>query len=200
MPLARLGTSLVYFAHVPKTGGSSVTAYLAARGRVALYHAKALDWLPCSPQHIHADLQKILFPQGFADHSFTILRDPVARMQSEYAFRARRAARHGRGIRGFDQWVPHVLERYPGDPYMLDNHLRPQSAFVLPGMTLFRYEDGLDRVFDWLDSLAGDAPPAHREWQKKTGSEAITMRPETEARIRAAYEVDYAFLAGARFA
>jgi len=34
MPLARIADKLLFFAHIPKTGGSSVEAYLDAKGPV----------------------------------------------------------------------------------------------------------------------------------------------------------------------
>ena len=194
MPLARLGQALVFFAHIPKTGGTSVEAYLQAKGRMALHHSRSGDWLGVSPQHMHAAVQRALFPDGFCDHAFTVLRDPVARLQSEYRYRIGHAENRGVAIAPFDDWVRVVFRRFRKNPSMLDNHIRPQAEFVTPGMRLFRLEDGLDAVFDWIDTLGGDPAPAPREHRKDLSRIEVSMRPETEARIRAFYAGDYQLL------
>lgn len=190
MPLARLGSSLVYFAHIPKTGGTSIETYLRARGRLALHNNRGKKFLACSPQHIHADLFKALFGKAFCDFSFAVLRDPVARFQSEYRHRAKRAEEAGREIQPFDIWAPHVLKRALDDPFLFDNHLRPQSEFVVPDMRLFRLENGLDAVFDWLDRIGEATAPGPREWRRNLTHVEVAMSGETEALIREFYAAD----------
>ena len=167
MPLARVGSALLFFAHIPKTGGTSVEAYLTAKGRMALHYSKSDAWLRCSPQHIHAEAYGALFPPGFFDHAFCVLRDPVARLKSEYRYRIGHAETRGKTIEPFDDWVPQVFRRFAKNPYMLDNHIRPQAQFLSPGMKLFRLEDGLDLVFDWIDAVTGDATPGTAGMEKE---------------------------------
>ena len=195
MPLARLGQTLLYFAHIPKTGGTSVETYLRAKGQVALHHNKPGEWLKCSPQHMQAALVTAFFPPGFCDHSFTVLRDPVARLKSEYRHRIGRAAARGRQIAPFDAWAPRVLGLALKNPYVLDNHLRPQAEFVTPQMRLFRLEDGLDPVYDWIDTLSVDPAPAPRDWKRNLTHIDVSMSDETEALVREFYAADYDLLA-----
>lgn len=195
MPLAKLGQTLVFFAHIPKTGGTSVETYLRAKGQVTMHSATELDWLPCSPQHMHGALFEALVEPGFCDHSFAMLRDPVERMISEYRHRAKRAADRGKHVASFDEWAPRVLKLSRNRPYLYDNHLRPQAEFVTSGMRLFRLEDGLDPVYDWIDTLGGDPCAPSRAWKRNLSHVAVEMTPETEAFIRDFYAVDYALLA-----
>lgn len=196
MPLARIGQSLLFFVHIPKTGGSSIESYLAAKGSLALRHAKDLGWSKCSVQHIHAAIYRPLIRAGFYDHGFAILRDPVARLTSEYRYRAGQAARRaGKQMAPFDDWVARSFLHYERNPYVLDNHIRPQAEFVVPGLQLFRFEAGLEPVFDWIDDVTGDATAAPREWRLKTDAPEVDIAPATDAAIRAFYAVDYALMA-----
>lgn len=196
MPLARLGDTLVYFAHVPKAGGTSVETYLRAKGRLALHHNRSGDWLKCSPQHIHAEVGEALFGTGFWDHAFAVIREPVARLQSEYRHRLHRAEARGRDIAPFDEWAPKVLRQSLDEPYMFDNHLRPQAEFVAEGMKLFRLENGLDAVFDWIDAISGDSTPAPREWKRNLGHVEVETSAATRALIREFYAGDYELISG----
>ncbi|WP_137699669.1 sulfotransferase family 2 domain-containing protein [Marimonas lutisalis] len=197
MPLARIGQTLLYFAHIPKTGGTSIEAYLREKGEVAMHHTRPGDWSACSPQHIHAAVHTTLFRPGFCDHAFAVLRDPLARLQSEYRYRAAQVKkRKGLDIQPFDDWITKTFRRYGKNPYVFDNHIRPQVEFLSEGMELFALEDGLDRVFDWIDHVTGDSRAVPRRWEKKLAPIPITMSEETRARIEEFYAADYTFLAG----
>ncbi|MDQ2092093.1 sulfotransferase family 2 domain-containing protein [Marimonas arenosa] len=196
MPLARLGNKLVFFAHIPKTGGTSVETYLRSKGRLALHHNRSGEWLKCSPQHMQAEVYTAMFGSDFWDHAFAVIRDPVARLQSEYRHRTRRAAARERDIAPFDIWAPRVLRRALDDPYLLDNHLRPQAEFVCEDTTLFRLEDGLEPVFDWIDEISGDATPMPRDWKRNLSHVDVGMSAETELLIRDFYADDERLLAG----
>ncbi|MHC0054799.1 sulfotransferase family 2 domain-containing protein [Actibacterium sp. D379-3] len=157
MPLARVGSLLLFYAHVPKTGGSSVEAYLQAKGRLALLDEGLSDWNRSTPQHLHRAVYQRLVPREFYDHGFATLRDPLARLISEYRYRSKtykpfKQSLHrliapagvkraeatritvGRGkiVADFDRWVPRIFRAYAKDPYLLDNHIRPQVEFVAP--------------------------------------------------------------------
>ena len=54
-----------------------------------------------------------------------------------------------------DAWAERVLARWRRNPYVLDNHLRPQHEFVLPGTEVYRLEDGLPHVVAELDRRHG---------------------------------------------
>src|SRR6056297_3622976 len=116
MPLVSAGGRRLFFAHVPKTGGSSLEDYLAERfGPLAwLDRYWELRWkdggcreagLRVSPQHLAAEDALRLLP-GPSDWSFALVRDPVARIVSEYRFQARAPGRRRRLAElGFSSWL-----------------------------------------------------------------------------------------------
>lgn len=222
MPLARINGVLLYFAHVPKTGGSTVEAYLAAKGKLALLTKHTLDWSRCTVQHAEARIFNNLLGAGFCDAGFTVVRDPKARLVSEYRMRAaigdaraiggsvpgalrlRRAMRaYAPGLLtsdaapffpSFDSWTPRILDAYRHDPYVNDNHIRPQVEFVDPAHRAFRFEDGFEPVFAWIDAATGTPPVAERGHLRKAGVIPVRCSPETDALIRSFYAEDYALL------
>lgn len=131
-----------------------------------------------SPQHLHAAPMRQLYGKGETfdqhdfDYVFTTVREPLKRIESEYAFLRHRLG--GRpelrqfGIeakpkkpgekarsKSADDFVKRVLKRYPVDPYMLDNHIRPQVEFLCFEPEIFRVEDGLEAIRKRLDGILG---------------------------------------------
>lgn len=209
MPLVRINSYLLHFVHVPKTGGSSIKSYLAEKGKVALYCWPPVEWGRTSPQHMDSAAHSAMVPNGFCDASFIVFRDPVERMVSEFRYRAARGStalglEHARcdtveWIDGailtgsFDRWVDIVLNLYKSDPFLYDNHIRPQSEFWCEGLTLFFFEDGIERVFDWIDQTC-DLP--ERAIAPKAANRSpripVEMSDRTRRRIEAFYAADYA--------
>lgn len=220
MPLARIGGRVLLFVHIPKTGGTSVEAYLRAKGAVAL-HGQGAGWSRLPLQHLHREAWTEVAPAGFWDAGFAILRDPKARLISEFRMRAEplspklrplgwlRAARNrleGRPTYGlrlenriefldFDAWVPRVFEATRRDPLHRSNHLRPQADFVDPALTLFRFEDGLDPVFRWIDAIAGTPPAPGPFHERRSEPIPVACAPGTDRAIRDFYAEDYALIA-----
>ena len=156
MPLAEIAGKRIFFAHIPKTGGSSLEAWMAEAGRLQWRGRKPLAGMPCTPQHMEAALYAPLLEKEPPDAAFAVIRAPEARLVSEYRYRRAQVKRKGaREMPPFSRWVRRAFRLYGEDPYFLDNHIRPQTHFVQEGMRLFRYEDGLDPVFDWLEALTG---------------------------------------------
>ncbi len=87
LPLARIAGTLLFFVHVPKTGGTSIEAYMRAKGAVALAGTRRHGWSRTTPQHIQRELFQDMVPPEFYDHGFVVLRDPKARLLSEFRMR-----------------------------------------------------------------------------------------------------------------
>ncbi len=190
MPLARIGEKILFFTHIPKTGGSSVEAYLDQKGAVALRFKRRLGWSETTAQHMEARIHTRLVPDGFFDASFAVLRDPVARMVSEYRYRRDRYE----GQRAFPDWVRAAFDAYGRDEYVYDNHIRPQAEFLRQGMVLFRLEAGMQAVCDWIDRETG-TPAATRDiWEKKSTSNKITVPDDLRDEINTFYKADYTVL------
>jgi hypothetical protein len=218
MPLARIGSVLLYFAHIPKTGGSSVEAYLRQKGPLAGLQSRTHGWSRTTFQHAHRTVFADLFREGFCDAGFTIVRDPIARLASAYRMRVSLGDTHGparrlpRPVRRLvqaalpeprsplpvDAWVPRVFSAYARNPYLHDNHIRPQAEFVDPSHRVFRFEAGLDPVFDWIDAVTGTQPAPERPHHRRSEPVPVEASEATEASIRAFYAADYDMLARLR--
>ena len=221
MPLARIGTTMVYFSHIPKAGGSSVETYLRTKGTVALV-SKGDRWGKSSPQHMPLAIADRWIPEAFCDARFAVVRDPVDRLASTFRMRAvpdRMRPGNPLGwltglpgrLRGaplfrirvlrvpvlidFRSWVVLVLALRRLFPSMHDNHLRPQVEFVDEEMTLFRLEDGLEPVFDWIDRLAGSARSPGTFHQRKGKALPLEIGADLRDRIRRHYARDCEMIA-----
>ncbi len=190
MPILRLGPTLLYFAHIPKTGGTSVERYLASKGPLSFQSPHKPEGMVITPQHAHARLVRTLFDEGFFSHSFAVLRDPVDRLISEYRWRTGQSKRARKGgvvarrfgrkrILGFDEWVPLVLRKYRDNPLINDNHIRPQAEFVDGIETLFAFEDGFAPIYDWIDAATGTAPGPRDAHEKQSAGDRPVPSAET---------------------
>ena len=207
MPSLTLPDRLIWFAHCPKAGGTSVEQVMVARWGNAVGHLHwgwDLWWRrggwrvadpPNSPQHlIWADVERAL-PRA-PDAVFALVRDPVARIASEH--RWQRQGRRGTALGKALAWLPFslwlrvmlaVVERHP---HAFDNHLRPQGDFIPETAVVFRLEDGLEKALAWLVETADAAAtstPVPRAIATRSGT---PVGPAERARIARAYAGDYA--------
>lgn len=161
MPLLLANGRSVLFVHVPKTAGTSVEHLLRSYGRVVGVRRDGHDRLPCTPQHFHGELLEHLYGSDRAgspfDYVFMTVRDPMRRIVSEYYYRREFWAwpRRRLGRPALNTWVRRSLRRAARDPYLFDNHLRPQHEFLSLGAEVFRIEDGLEPVRRRLDAVLG---------------------------------------------
>src|SRR5687768_4185817 len=111
MPLVKANGRQIFFAHVPKTGGSSVEDYLVQRfGELSLIDRHKRERVPgtglITPStHLTArDLEELL-PTDL-DHCFAYVREPVGRALSEYRYQlgVSRSTKFG-----FSTWVRLML-------------------------------------------------------------------------------------------
>ena len=168
MPIFKASDKLILYAHVPKCGGSSVSWYLHERfGALAFNDPRhtqrnpATVWSKTSPQHIDALNLSHLFPPGFFDAVFTIVRHPVSRIVSAYHFQLE-VERSLSTRTSFSDWLEDMEEMRAEFPFANDNHSRPMSEIVPEGAHVFHMEHGLDALVPWFDSLTGseDGPRA----------------------------------------
>ena len=170
MPSLTLPDRLIWFAHCPKAGGTSVEQFMVATWGDAVGH---LHWgwdiwwrdggwrvanPPNSPQHMVWEDALPCLGQ-MPDAVFAVVRDPVARMASEHRWqrRGRRGTQAGKALAWlpFSLWLRVMLKVAARNPHAFDNHLRPQTDFVPDTARVFRLEDGLQPVADWLRQTAG---------------------------------------------
>ena len=177
MPSLTLPDRLIWFAHCPKAGGTSIEQIMVATWGTAVGHLhwgwdlwwRGGGWRMAgpanSPQHLIWQDACALLPQA-PDLVFALVRAPLARMQSErrWQARGRRGTLLGKAVARlpFSIWLRLMLEMRRRNPYCYDNHFRAQTAFVPENAQVFRLEDGLDAVVDWLGRQTGrrlDPPP-----------------------------------------
>ncbi len=149
MPILCYENKRVFFSHIPKTGGTAVESFFAKTPASVNFWSKGLHGkgglrFPCSPQHFHSDVINAMFGEGFFHFKFAVVRHPIERVLSEFRMKVGPRLADGRSAISFDAWVERVLERYDRNPYILDNHFRPQVEFVDGATQVFRYEDGLE--------------------------------------------------------
>lgn len=160
MPLFKTPKGLLFFAHVPRTGGSSVEDYLVKRlGRPAFLDRRFLSkpasirWSRTSPQHISADEFETFFSGNFVDHKMSVVRHPVSRVVSIFKW-LRTTQKNVEP--DFDKWLDQALSEVQADPWCHDGHLECQVEFVPSGSQVFRLEEGLERVSKHIDNLLGE--------------------------------------------
>jgi hypothetical protein len=175
------------FVHIPKTGGTSVEHSLRGFGwldtlSVRTQHVRDLRYLKATPQHFHGDLLEALFRWEEINLAFTICRHPFDRMKSEYYWQRNNDVAPDSKPR---EWLDAVRNQYAQDPYIYDNHLRPQVEFipVQREVLTFRLEEGgVRKALDRVNALA----PASRfqQWAAQTFPARLNRSkpsPEAEA-------------------
>jgi hypothetical protein len=188
MPSVEINGRLIYFAHCPKAGGTSVERFMVDRWGDSV---RLLGWgwdrrwagrgerageVPSSPQHyVWKDARRALPREP--DEVFTVVRDPVTRMVSEYRYQreGRLTGLFGRPVRtlGFSTWLRLMFALAERNPYTHDNHFRSQVDFLpSEGVRVFRLEDGLRPVLAWLAGLAEEYPPEAVPHDLKSAREA----------------------------
>lgn len=162
MPLFRAGSKIIYFAHVPKCAGSSMVKYLRDRFGPLAFHdsefyvfPEPTRWSKTSPQHVDADVLGRLFPAGFIDASFAVVRHPLPRLISAFHFQLEVEQKLPKGT-DFSTWLKEIKNTRIKEPYAFDNHIRPMVDIVPAGAQIFHLEHGTDNVIGWLNGLVGD--------------------------------------------
>lgn len=208
MPIVTISAKLVYFAHVPRCGGTSVENYLRGRfGPLALLDRQFIadpvlrSWCRSSPQHIEAAVLDRLIPPAFFAARFAVVRHPADRIASVFRFQ-RDIEKTIDPATGFAEWLNGLDAQLAEDPFHLDNHLRPMSDLVPADARIFPLEDGMAPVIAWLDMLAGDErgprkmPTANSHADRLAAQEADPLpAPDLTDEIRATiarlYEKDF---------
>lgn len=197
MPFYRSNGQLIYFAHVPKCAGTSVTEYLTARFGEAGFEDRAFfrepadhPWTYTSPQHVTVAALERLIPLSFFDYQFSIVRHPVARLASIYGFQKRNQRTIGRFV-SFERWLRSLPKMLEEDPYRHDGHAQPQSAFVPETAQVFKLEDGLDAFQTELDARFGPSTVEISVGHSKKARKTETIKQVHRDLIREIYAEDF---------
>ena len=170
---------VVFYAHVPKTGGTYIEDLLVANGlERQLWNPKPAKWgIRISPQHWHRDIYETFLDLGKIDLGFISVRHPVDRLLSEYRWRVKR----GEATTGFPDWLEKVSGALDADASCLDNHLRPQVDFFHPMLEIHRQEIGFGER--WARAL-GFRSQAHLT------QHSVPRRLQTKGRVDVSLSAD----------
>lgn len=149
MPIFQKDGKTILFVHVPKAGGTYIEELFRKNGfSVDLFdnRREINPYRVCSPQHYHAEIiNKILVVDRF-DYVFMTVRHPVSRFVSEFRMRCMKRLYP----LDINAWADSVMQRYVEDEYMYDNHIRPQSEFVLKNIDIYKQDMGFGEEFGLL--------------------------------------------------
>lgn len=146
----------------------------------------------CTPQHLRAQDIRALLGKGFFDYSFTIVRNPFARIESEYRMRRTMAEKSfWKGLPEFSPWLEENLARQTRETFHLDNHLRPQWEFVASDVEVFRLEDGMADIFAKVGEKTGLPVPDMPPHQLRSDGEALEWELPDRIRVREHYKRDF---------
>jgi hypothetical protein len=132
------------YLHIPKTAGTSLKSNLRDDVNLVL-DIEFKKELPCPPQHFHYELLDRLGLASLCSASFAIVRHPIDRFISEYTYRKK----VDKKFKYLNITAFYIFCRfaYAYNPYLLANHIRPQSDFLGANTATFKLEDGISNVF-----------------------------------------------------
>lgn len=151
-----------FYPHIPKTGGTSVKTWLAKNnfhvGTLRIQyetgksnptlmdrndHVKTREVLKLN-SHYHEEMYRHIYDLENFDHSFTIVRNPINKVISDYFYHVKLGYDH----RSLDDFCSHMKNAKRQGIDGLYGHLRTQQEFI--GTTIknvYRFEDGFDSIF-----------------------------------------------------
>ncbi len=197
MPIYMKGGKSVLFIHIPKTAGTAVDhAFLSAGWQVSFQEGggqpgSIFRHLRCSFQHFHAALLREMMLLSSFDAIFTVMREPMARLRSEYRWRR---AQSEQPLPQFDVWVNRMLDAYQRNSFVMDNHIRPQEQFILPQAQVTALEKGLDHTLAQLSKKLEVEIPLQDAAQVNTSPPApdLDLSKTTRSRVTRFYGKDIA--------
>jgi hypothetical protein len=150
MPIFLKNSTRILFVHIPKTGGSAIENLFMKSGYDISLFSKNDFSQGCSPQHFHRELLLKNVDTNCFDAIFTVIRDPVSRLISEYNFRMHVRNKREQPLIPISAWIRRTFANYKANPFVNDNHIRPQNEYILPECRIYRYEQGLENIIAGL--------------------------------------------------
>lgn len=164
MPFIKVKDKKVLFIHIPKTGGTSIEAWMKTLAPLKMFSVGVPNASRCTPQHYTSRDIRAILGDNFFNLAVTVVRNPYDRIASEYRMQTR-LSKQGIWKNGpqFSLWLEDNLSRQTRERFHLDNHLRPQWEFLGNDVEVFRFEDGLSapikRIADALNVIPPKIPP-----------------------------------------
>jgi hypothetical protein len=161
MPIFRSNNKLIYFSHIPKTGGSSIENLIRSMPDINLsfcdhlhYERSRRSLANSSPQHISGADLSLLFPPNFFDAYFTIVRNPFDRFFSAFTYHKFRTNKIPMQV-NINDFLADLENFKISDHQKYDLHFMPQLFFLRPKVAyeVFKFENGLKPVKDHIGFL-----------------------------------------------
>lgn len=191
------------FPHIPKTGGNSIARFFRRNGAGVFVFDRdnaMSHLLRCPSQHFQYELLDRIYNIDRFDFTFAVVRNPIARAKSDYLWAHRRRPK-GDVLPTFDDWFTGLAEIYEREPYVLDNHIRPQFHFVGPKISkVYRFENGLENcIRDVLANVGVELRAANGFLKKENSaqqhhgrnSEDVEMTERTKDLMHEVYAEDF---------
>jgi len=166
MPFLEFENRKILFVHIPKTGGTSVEEWMKSIAPLRLFTIGIPKCAKTTAQHFTIDDISHIFGSDFFDYKFAIIRNPFARIESEYKMQhsmalAKMRDRKNVGFPVFQNWLESALNLAQTDPFAHDSHIRPQWEFIDPSVKIFRFEAGLKEIVAEICEDTGLPLPDH---------------------------------------
>tara|TARA_Y100000004_G_scaffold3328_1_gene3934 strand:+ start:365 stop:961 length:597 start_codon:yes stop_codon:yes gene_type:complete len=192
MPVFTKEDKRILYVHVPKTAGSSVLKLFKENGyEVSFFDDGAVNPYKglCSDQHIHAEHIKEEFDLSDFSFIFSIFRNPVQRLISEYTWRC---GKGGQRYPSLKYWVELIFDLYEQNNYINDNHIRPQSEFYFEECKVFDFNDIGNLNGKLSDELGLDMNVSFKK--ENASSYKYVLTDNCENLIKSFYKSDYEWL------
>lgn len=146
----------ILYVHIPKAGGTTVENWLSRFGALRLFNSSNPEAMLCTPQHLtYSDIER-LFPAGYFDYAFAIVRNPYSRIESAYRYQhVSLYHRPSHEPESFQKWMRELPSRLKRHPFLFDNHWRRQVDFLSGNTRIFKIEDGLDAALSRVAAETG---------------------------------------------
>ena len=192
MPFIEYHGKKVLFIHIPKTGGSSIERWLEGIAELRFKTPAIPASLKCTPQHLTFGELQELFGESYFDYTFSIVRHPYTRLESEYRWRLFTKQTE----LSFSAWSTAALETYRNHSRYRDNHLQLQVQFLGTPVRIFRFEDGLEQILRSVSAEAGIPSPHIVPHEKRPAGSYpdLAWTAELQSAVHEIYQQDFAEL------
>jgi len=188
VPVFTFQNKTCLFVHIPKAAGTAFENALVENGWTKHFSVNGLSpervsFMKVTPQHFHARLLEAVFHFEAFDEIIVIVRDPVARMKSEFYWQEA----SGQTNLAAETWIEDAFDSYAADPGCFDNHLRPQTEFIpsTGPVRVFKLEDnGVSGALDAVLSHSRQSLPKRmfkKGLRSRKRSKMSSYRPDVEA-------------------
>lgn len=191
MPIFETGDRRILFIHIPRTGGTSIEAWFSGQASKGFFATIAPGALKVCPQHLVVDDIRLLMGELKWDSAFSIVRNPYERMESAYFFRMN-LWKHPTGtLPDFSAWVLRQLKQFSSNPFVLDNHIRPQTDFLDSDIKVFKFEMGMREIQQKVSRLTGIRPGSDIEHVNQSERQPVKWTLNALNAFNGLYKVDF---------